>query len=405
MVTEVILPKMGMAMEEGTLTKWLVEEGQRIELGQSLCELTTDKVEAELEAEVAGYIARLMVAEGETVDVGAPIALMVESEDELEQAQSRVQGDSQPSSIQPAGGSHTDSVEALTVAVEGGSVGRPQVHNDPKVVGDPSSVLATPAARQLAKNLGINLATLEGAADRKMLTAEDVKNAVEKSGDSLSREPGASKVSDIVARRMTESFASPHFYLSAQLDATSLLDRARTAKEEGELAPTVTDLLLYITSRTLLQHRKLNCLWDKGQVSEQSQVNAGFAVDSKRGLVVPVIRDIVSLRLPEMVQVRQELTDRARSGKLRPEDIERGTWTLSNLGMYEVDAFHAILNPPQAMILAAGRVKNRPWVEAERVVVRSTLNLTLSGDHRVIDGATGARFIEDLKRNLESCEL
>lgn len=410
MATEVILPKMGMAMEEGSVATWAVEEGQHIDVGQILCEFTTDKVDTEIEAEQSGYVARLLVSEGETVSVGTPIAILVEDEDELTQYIEAGATDRAGTNVQSSDTTGVEIPDRKSGAEDGGEPSTTAAVSDevqPRTGSGveeeaPRAAFATPAARRVAREHGIRLERLEGTGSGGIVTADDVEAAAD-SGKAESQKQAA-RISKVVARRMTESFSAPHFYLSAELQATRLLEAVESLRSEQGVDATITDLLLHVTSRTLSDHEDMNALWVDGGIVESSRVNAGFAVDTPRGLLVPVVKDAGSLGIHELVKRRRELTSSARSGNLALADLEDGTWTLTNLGMFHIDSFQAILNPPQAMILATGHVKERPWVVEGRVVAQPTLILTLSGDHRLVDGATAARFLDDLKVNLESLD-
>jgi pyruvate dehydrogenase E2 component (dihydrolipoamide acetyltransferase) len=265
---------------------------------------------------------------------------------------------------------------------------------------------ASPKARRLASERGVDIATLKGSGPDGAVLADDVPLDVVSISSSASIEM-PSTVWRVMAERMSASWTSvPHFYLIREVDATQLIDWrsnivSKVEKQIG-VKPTYTDLLVKLIGFTLHEHPRVNAAWMNGNIQFNHQINVGLAVAIDDGLIVPVIRDADSSSFSEIVTQRKDLVERAQTRKLRPADISDGTFTLSNLGMYNVDVFNAIVNTPQAAILAVGRIAERVVPFKGQPAIRSMLTVSLSCDHRVVDGARGAQFLDDLANLIEN---
>lgn len=390
---EIVLPKLGLTMEEGTIKQWLVEEGQKVEKGQFLFEVETDKVTVEVEAQTSGVLGKILVGEGETRPVGTPIAYLLE------------EGEALPAAVEAA---------PASPAREAAPSREAPPSREPSPAPPAGKVRATPAARRAAREAGIALEELRGTGPGGRIIEADVLDFLGARREEAPAAPAPeeaevyrpSRIEQVMARRMAQSFAqAPHFYLTVEVDATRLVELRQgllaPVEERAGVKLTYTDLLLKILAETLTDHPRLNAWWEEGQIRLHRVVNLGLAVAVEEGLIVPVLHGAAGLALPELARRRAELASRAAQGKLRLEDLEGATFTLSNLGMFEVDQFQAILNPPQAAILATGSIRERPGAVEGGVRLRPSLYTTLSVDHRVADGATAARFLQDLKARLE----
>ena len=343
MATDVIMPALGMNQETGRLISWLKQEGETVTKGESLMEVETDKTTVEVESPATGVLAGVTAHVGDEVPVGQVIAVIVAAG---EAVPARAPAPA-PAAAPPAAGG------------------------------------ASPKARELAKERGVDLSTVQGSGPGGAVKAADVPAAA-----AAPAERAASGVWATMARRTTESWQQvPHFYLEREVDA-GRLQSWRAAAAKADAAVTITDLLVRLVAAALPRHPRVN--------GGGAAVHVGIAVAVEDGLVVPVIRDAHRLSLAEITAARREVVERARAGKLRPEDVQGATFTISNLGMYAVDAFSAIVNQPQAAILATGRIADRVVAVGGVPVVRPTLRLTLSFDHRAVDGARGAAFLTDL---------
>jgi pyruvate dehydrogenase E2 component (dihydrolipoamide acetyltransferase) len=376
MPAEVIMPALGMAQETGKVLRWLKSEGDAVVKGEPLLEIETDKVTVELEAPADGTLAAVSADEGDDVPVGQAIAYIL------------VAGEHAPetTALVAAG--------AVAPAAVVGEVARATVDG-----GRPRRALASPKARRIAATLGIDLATLAGTGPNGAIVAADVE-----SGTAEPAEPAPlSPVWRVMAERTTASWqTTPHFYLRRAVDASRLQswrDSVRS-RPNGD-AVTHTDLLVKLVAEALRRHPRVNSMWRDGAIVPGSGINVAIAVATDDGLIVPVVHGADRLELAEVAARRREVVAAAREGRLRPEDVSGGTFTISNLGMYGVDSFDAIINAPQAAILAVGRIADRIVAVDGQPAVRPVLELSVSFDHRVIDGARGAEFLDTLASLME----
>src|SRR5438105_4314842 len=385
--TEVKLPRLGQGMESGTIVKWLKSEGEPVEKGEALYELDTDKVTQEVEAEASGVLLKIAVAEGE-VEVGRTIAFIGK--------------------------------EGETVAVEAPAP-QPKVSDtktvsdtvpEPKRVSEPTTngrIKASPLARRLARERGIDLASLRGSGPEGRIVAQDVESpapaAARPAAPVASGEVQSQPLSNIrktIARRLTEAWTVPAFMLTVSADMTRANELvARRRELEPDVRVTVTDLLTRVCAQALVRHPGMNVQYTEDALLSFPNANVGIAVAAPQGLVVPVVHNAEQLSLSQIAQARGDLVRRARDAKLRAEDLEGGTFTISNLGMFEVDQFVAVLNPPQASILAVGATRDQVVPVDGDLHVLPMMTMTLTCDHRAVDGATGAEFLKTIKSFLE----
>ncbi|HLW46845.1 MAG TPA: dihydrolipoamide acetyltransferase family protein [bacterium] len=425
MATEVVLPKLGLTQDEGTIVRWVKAEGSRVNKGEPLFEVLTDKATIEVEAPASGVLLRILVPEGATAPVATPIAVIGEPGEHVTSAAphpvaapaSRSQHP--PSAGAPAGG-----------AIRTGAAGS-------IAIGD-GRVRVSPRARTLAAAHGIDLGALRGSGPDGRIVERDVQRAVEAGGTGRAAAarhatvPGAvgapaapaaapggparpvisARLRAIIARRMTESLQG-----TAQLTLTTEADMAEAAKLRDQVGaelerrggdrPTYTDLVVRAAALALRDHPRLNARWADDGVRLLPDIHVGVAVALDEGLVVPVIRHADRATLAQISAALRDLSERARTLRLKPDEMDGGTFTVTNLGMYDVDAFTPILNPPEAAILGVGRVHRRPVAAGEasggedRVEVRPVMALSLTFDHRVVDGAPAAQFLQRIKHVLE----
>lgn len=384
MATDVIMPALGMAQDTGTVLRWLRGEGERVARGEPLLEIETDKATVEVESPADGRLAGVRAAAGDEVPVGQVVAVVVADGEPLPEPAPPIP---QPAQL-PAQGRR----------------------------------LASPKARRMAAELGIEISALQGTGPGGAVLAADVQAAgaappvggppaeavTPPAPAPLAAAPPVPTVPTgsvwrIMAERTTESWQGvPHFFLHRQVDAGRLLSwRAAAAARPGGERTSHTDLLIRVVSEALTRHPRINATWRDGVVELEAEIGIGIAVATDDGLVVPVLRGAGALGLAGITARRIEMVERARSARLTPDDLTGGTFTISNLGMYGVDSFDAILNAPQAAILAVGRIADRVVPVNGVPAVRPTLELSLSCDHRVIDGARGAEFLETLAALIE----
>ena len=397
MATEVKLPRLGQGMESGTIVKWLKSEGEHVEKGEPLYELDTDKVTQEVEADASGVLLKIAVSEGE-VEVGKTIAVIGEEGEEVS-----VSGNGAQPKEQPAPQEERPAKPDTTVVQDSG----------PAQTGDGGRIKASPLARRIARERGIDLAQLRGTGPEGRVVAEDVERAVTApTAPSRVKDLGQvevrqlSRVRKTIARRLTEAWQAPVFQLTVSADMTDALALVEWLRERHpDERPTVTDVLTRVGAAALMRHRDVNAHFVDGEIHVHPSANVGIAVAAPQGLVVPVIRDAQVKTIAQIAAERGAVVDRARNNKLQQQDLEGGTFTISNLGMFGVEQFIAVLNPPQVAILATGSTE-------ERVVVRNgdfeavpTMTMTLTCDHRAIDGAVGADFLRTLKQLVQNPAL
>jgi len=373
MVTPVIVPKLGMTMEEATVIRWLKAEGDRVEKDEPLLEIMTEKVDMQVEAPASGVLRGIRVKPGDVVPVTQVIALILAEGEEL------------PASIGllavplPA-------AEAAGGASRAGTVGGapPSLPAEALARATGEVVPAVPAARRLAHEAGIDLRTIVGSGPAGRITEADVARALPDRAAARRR---------TMAGRMAQSTREiPHVYLFRSVDMTG------AAAARGEAS--YTAVVVWAAARALRSHPLMRATLDGEMVVVRGAVHIAVAVDTPAGLVVPVVRDADRMELPALHREIERLASRARDDALTLDDVTGATFTVSNLGMFGVDAFTALINPPQSAILAVGGVSQRPWAVGEAVMVRPVCDLVLGIDHRVADGAAGARFLHDLCRAL-----
>ena len=436
MAVEFVMPRMGLTMEEGAVIKWHKQVGEQVKKGELLVEIETDKVTTEVESNADGVLGQILVSEGVSVPIGTPIAYILAPGEAIPETETN----HPVAQAAQANKTAVASVAAPTIASQAGSAPGGK------------SLRASPAARRAARELNLELAAIEGRGPHGRILETDVRRAwtqmkaiperrvtplaarvAADKGIDLSQVRGTgprgmirksdlpvataaqqpegellelSSAHKVMAERMAASFsAAPHFYLVSEADASALVALRQKLLPKIEtthgLRLTYTDLLAFFLAKTLVEQPLVNAAWADGQICLNPKVNLGIAVDSPRGLIVPVIHSAGDLSLGEVAQARSELTEKARAGSLSLDDLAGGTFTLSNLGNFRVDTFNAVLNPPQAAILSVGRIHDKVVPHEGQPAIRPVIGLSLTCDHRVLDGATGAKFLTRLIELIE----
>ena len=427
MATEVKLPRLGQGMESGTIVKWLKGEGEQVKKREPLYELDTDKVTQEVEAEADGILLKIVVPSGE-VEVGRTIAFIGSEGEDVpsgnggapaateDKADDAAEPDEQPEEEGSPADEMDDERErgrqaaAATAEAETAAVADAPVRPDGRVK-------ASPLARRLAREKGIDIAQLQGSGPEGRIVAEDVEHgtvAAPKAAPAAAAAAGEIEEIELtstrktIARRLTEAWQAPVFQLTVSVDMTQALalrERLVARLQEGETKPTISDLLTKVCAAALVRHPAVNAHFLGEKILRFPYAHVGIAVAAPNGLVVPVIRDADRRTIQEIAAARAEVVGRARDGKLQLADLEGGTFTISNLGMFGIEQFVAVLNPPQAAILAVGSTDEKPVVRDGQVEVRPLMNVTITCDHRAIDGADGAEFLRTVKELLEEPAL
>jgi pyruvate dehydrogenase E2 component (dihydrolipoamide acetyltransferase) len=413
---EVKLPRLGQGMEAGTIVKWLKSEGDRVEKGEPLYEMDTDKVTQEVEAPLSGVLLRIAVAEGEA-PVGATIAYIGEADEVLPPADADGRTSEADAAERREGGVPTGVAE---IQAERPAASPSAPSREPAPVDSGAArIKASPLARRLARERAIDLATVSGTGPEGRIVAEDVERAATAAPAAV---PAAapfelrpvaqgavervelSNVRRTIARRLTEAWQAPSFQVSRSADMTqplALRGRLVARQPDGEPRISVSDLLTKACAVALVRHPGVNALWAEDAIEIHGSADIGLAIAAPNGLIVPVVRGCEQRMLAELAAARSDLVARARAGTLTTADLEGGTFTISNLGPFGVEEFVAVLNPPQAAILAVGAIEQRPVVREGALAVAPMLTLRLTCDHRVVDGALAAEFLGTVKELLE----
>jgi pyruvate dehydrogenase E2 component (dihydrolipoamide acetyltransferase) len=443
MATDVTMPRLSDSMEEGTILKWIVEEGGEVKRGEPLCEIETDKANMTYEADTDGVLLEIVVQEGETVALGEVIAKVGEAGEETSESESKSESDSEePEEEEPEPEEAEEEEEPAPAASSNGS----------EAEGD-ERAKASPVARRVANELGIDIADVRGTGPGGRILKADVEKAAGEDGGAPEKEEapppkqekkkekkqkkdkkkkeektevadaepekpqpagdagnrGELQVQELtrlqrtVSRRMAESKATaPDFTLEVEIDMTLCVElRERLKQVEGK-PPSFNDMVVKACANALRDHPRANAAYRDGKFELYSRVNVGVAVAANDALVVPTVFDADKKSLGEISRTVRALAEKVREGTITPPELSGGTFTVSNLGMYGIDRFTAVINPPQAAILAVGALSKRPVVdEGGRIVARDMMSATLVCDHRILYGADGAEFLARVRELLE----
>jgi pyruvate dehydrogenase E2 component (dihydrolipoamide acetyltransferase) len=404
MPTEVVLPRLGLTQDEGTIVRWLKREGAPVAKGEPLFEVMTDKATLEVEAPAGGVLLRILIDEGGTVPVATPIAVIGEPGESLAataaSAPAAAAGAQAPQPASAASAPAVPQVAVPQVAAAGGPSGRVRI---------------SPRARALAERHGVDPATLRGSGPGGRIIERDVQGALAaaarppaapSTAAARDRPVAVARMRSLIAARMLESLRSTaQLTLMAETDVEELVRFRREVGPEFERREgvhlTYTDLTVRAAAVALRDHPAMNARWEGEDVRRLRGIHIGVAVALDEGLVVPVVRDADRLPLGRLSAAIRDFSERARAGRLRPDEMQGGTFTVTNLGTYGVDAFTPVLNPPEAGILGVGRIRRRPVAAEDRLEIRSTTILSLTFDHRVVDGAPAAMFLQRVGYLLE----
>ncbi len=402
---EVVMPKVGLTMTEGTIVQWHKREGELVQRGEPLFTFETEKSTLEHESPESGVLRRILVPAGQTVPCLTPVAVLDENATTTPR-QATEQKLASPRARRRAAELGVD----LSLVKPTGTGG---IVRERDVLVAATHARATPLAQKRAAELGVDLATVQGSGPEGKITREDVERAAAQrhgqgAAPALPEGEWVSSVRLAIARRLAQAAATiPSVTLMTEADATALVDaREQLSAELGEKV-SYNALLMLICARALREHPQLNASWvempdGKARILRHDAVHIGLAVDTPRGLLVPVLRDVHVRSLREVHHALSELVARAREGKVSPDELSGSTFTITNLGMFDVDGFTPLINPPEAAILGVGRIaKKAVPAQEDRIVVRSKLTLSLTFDHRVVDGAPAAAFLQRLCRLIE----
>ncbi|HEU4874491.1 MAG TPA: pyruvate dehydrogenase complex dihydrolipoamide acetyltransferase, partial [Pyrinomonadaceae bacterium] len=430
MATKVIMPKLSPTMEEGQISRWLKKEGDKVSMGEPLAEIDTDKATMEMQALANGVLRKILINEGQSVPLGQTIAVIGEPNEDIasllseapqpakqaqpkqEQAQPQEQPAPQPPPQAKAAAAASSSATPRTV-----DNGQPRA-----AASDSARMIVSPLAARMAAEAGIDLRSLQGSGPGGRIIKRDIEAAISQPkaapsypravepgqipqiGASAYRDEPASQIRQTIAKRLVTSLGPvPHFFLTTEIE----MDRAAEMRKginalDPDLKISINDIIIKVAAAALIQHPEVNASFQEKFVRYYEHADIGVAVAIEDGLITPVVRAANQKSLSQIAAEVRELADRARSKRLKPEEYTGATFSISNLGMFGIDEFTAVINPPEGAILAVGAMSAKPVVRDNEIVIRQMMRVTMSCDHRVIDGATGAKFLQTFKKILEN---
>lgn len=404
MATVMEMPKLSDTMTEGSIARWLKKEGEKVSAGSPVIEIETDKATMEYEAPAGGVLLKILVGDGQKCPLQSPIAVIGKADENWQEALDKYNAKKGGSANRPAASAQTSTaqpVETKTAA--------PVLQNAAN-----ETVKASPLAKKIAADKGINLASVQGSGPNGRVIQRDLENLSNTTTVETNSVVATAQVNKIpltnmrktIARRLMESVnTAPHFFLTVSINMTSVLNWRKEviAKLPEDKKFSVNDIVIFLTARALKNHPEINASWQDDHIAQYRDVHMSVAVALPNGLMTPVVRNADKLNLIQIAQESKRLVKLAKDGKLTPSDYANGTFSISNLGMSGIEEFTAIINPPQAAILAVGSTISTPVVAADgSICVENRMKVTLSCDHRVIDGAQGAEFLKTLKQSFES---
>src|SRR5215208_2410314 len=430
MATKVIMPKLSPTMEEGQISRWLKKEGDKVSMGEPLAEIDTDKATMEMQALGNGVLRKILINEGQAAPLGQLIAVIGEPDEDIASVLSEAPAKKEPEQEQkkqeqekPAPAPPAPAPQAKAAAAGAGTVdnGRqPQA-----ATSDSARLIVSPLAARMAAEAGLDLRSLQGSGPGGRIVKKDIEAALtqpkaapavpafpravepgrfQQAAASAYRDEPASEIRKTIARRLVTSLGPvPHFFLTSEIE----MDRAAQMRQginalDPDLKISINDIIIKVTAAALMQHPEVNASFQEKFVRYYEHADIGVAVAIEDGLITPVVRAADQKSLSAIAAEVRELAERARSRRLKPEEYTGASFSISNLGMFGIDEFTAVINPPEGAILAVGAMAPKPVVRDNEIVVRQMMRVTMSCDHRVIDGATGAKFLQTFKKILEN---
>ena len=408
MASKVIMPKLSPTMEEGQIARWLKKEGDKVSAGEPLAEIDTDKATMEMQALSNGVLRKILINEGESAPLGQLIAVIAEPNEDIESILSEAPAaapekkEPAPEKKEPAPAPAPKPAEQPAEPVEAAA---PVVHTDK------GRLIASPLAARMAKDSGLDLRSINGSGPNGRIIKRDIEAALSKPQPAAAvatasgyRDEPATQIRQTIAKRLVTSLGPvPHFFLTVDVE----MDRAAEMRKninvlDADLKISINDIIIKCTAAALMQHPQVNASFQEKVIRYYEHADIGVAVAIEDGLITPVVRAADQKSLSQIAGEVRELAERARSKKLKPEEYTGATFSISNLGMFGIDEFTAVINPPEGAILAVGAMTPKPVVRDNQVVVKQMMRVTMSCDHRVIDGATGAKFLQTFKKILEN---
>jgi len=431
MATKVIMPKLSPTMEEGQISRWLKKEGDKVSMGEPLAEIDTDKATMEMQALGNGVLRKILIGEGQSAPLGQLIAVIGEPDEDIASLlseappQPQVTEQKETDSPPPVPDVAQPQPQAKAAAAASRAPAPRPVDNGRQpqpAASDSGRMIVSPLAARMAAEAGIDLRSLQGSGPGGRIIKRDIEEALSQSqaapaaptyppvvestrfGASAYRDEPASEIRKVIAKRLVTSLGPvPHFFLTTEIE----MDRAAEMRRginalDPDLKISINDVIIKVAATALLQHPQVNASFQEKFVRYYERADVGVAVAIEDGLITPVVRSADQKSLSQIAAEVRELAERARSRKLKPEEYTGATFSISNLGMFGIDEFTAVINPPEGAILAVGAMNAKPVVRDNEIVVRQMMRVTMSCDHRVIDGATGAKFLQTFKKILEN---
>lgn len=434
MATQVVMPKLSPTMEEGQLARWLKKEGDKVSMGEPLAEIDTDKATMEMQALSNGVLRKILIQEGESAPLGQPIAIIGEPDEDIEEllktAAAAKPQKAEAASEQLSESEAAPAVEAKPKESQPAKPAPPISGNGQQApVATGGRILISPIAARMASDAGIDFKTIQGSGPAGRIVKRDIETAIiekekapagkpavgrltlprrgEKGAvyqPSAYRDEPTSEMRRTIARRLVTSLGPvPHFFLTSEIDMERAADTRRSINElYPDLKLSINDLIIKVAAVSLMQHPQVNASFQDKTIRYYEHADIGVAVATENGLITPIIRAADAKSLIDIATEVRELAERARARKLKPEEYLGATFSISNLGMFGIEEFTAVINPPEGAILAVGAMAPKAVARDGQVVVRQTMRVTMSCDHRVIDGATGAKFLQTFKQIMEN---
>jgi pyruvate dehydrogenase E2 component (dihydrolipoamide acetyltransferase) len=427
MATKVIMPKLSPTMEEGQISRWLKKEGDKVSMGEPLAEIDTDKATMEMQALSNGVLRKILINEGQSAPLGQTIAVIAEPNEDIASllseapAPAKQEQKAQPQE-QPAPPPPPPQAKAAAAASSQPATSADGRQTPQAVASDSARLIVSPLAARMAADAGIDLRSLQGSGPGGRIIKRDIEAAISQPkaapsypravepgqvpqiGASAYRDEPASEIRKVIAKRLVTSLGPvPHFFLTTEIE----MDRAAEMRRginalDPDLKISINDVIIKVAAAALMQHPEVNASFQDKFIRYYEHVDMGVAVAIEDGLITPVVRAADQKSLSQIAAEVRELAERARSRRLKPEEYTGATFSISNLGMFGIDEFTAVINPPEGAILAVGAMSAKPVVRDNEVVIRQMMRVTMSCDHRVIDGATGAKFLQTFKKILEN---
>src|SRR5262245_2325793 len=430
MATQVVMPKLSPTMEEGQLARWLKKEGDKVSMGEPLAEIDTDKATMEMQALSNGVLRKILIQEGESAPLGQPIAIIGEANEDISELLKTVTATkAAQAAAAPEKPPESDAAPAVEVTKDK-EPSRPSVTTDgkkpPECAAPTGRVLISPIAARMAAEAGIDLKSWRGSGPGGRIVKSDVEAAKTQKpaepgrklpslsmqraqpgavyGPSAYRDEPLSEMRRTIARRLVTSIGPvPHFFLTMEIDMERAAELRRSINElHPDAKVSINDLIIKVAAVSLIQNPQVNASFQDKTVRYYEHADIGVAVATENGLITPIVRAAELKSLLDITGEVRELAERARARKLKPEEYTGATFSISNLGMFGIEEFTAVINPPEGAILAIGRMAPKPVVRENEIAIRQTMRVTMSCDHRVIDGAVGAKFLLTFKQIMEN---